>query len=210
MLLKSQKNDIFDAIVSNGLSPSQFDVESINYKFVVKYLNSDYAFTFEPKRVLFSPGDEDPSESQSVSTWNEKIMFFVCWLDYLKREIGQPDKWAEFFEASKQVEWKLSDEKNRQFTYQEVQEIEASLNLIKSKIVTLGLLSEQLKLINSKMDYLCEKAKVLGTVDWKNLVIGTLIATILQLGLPSETSKALWVIFKEIFQKIISIDFPKQ
>lgn len=69
---------------------------------------------------------------------------------------------------------------------------------------------DQLKMINEKLDYISEKAKSLGRVDWKNIVIGTLITLILQLALPQETSKALWMIFKDIFQHYLLISIGNQ
>ena len=52
---------------------------------------------------------------------------------------------------------------------------------------------------------IAEKAKSFGRVDWKNLFIGTMIGTIVQLALPSETGHALWLLLKEAFKKVILI-----
>lgn len=218
-LLQSQKNTLFDLITKAGLSPLQFElIEStgINNETRIVYNNSRYYYRFfeiyynDPLRVVnfidFSPSfDKMASGSISFKEWNTQIQMFQSWLDCLKREISQPDKWAELLKSSEDIKWGSQDGENNQFSFQEVEGIYTSVNQAKAKIVQLELSGPQLRLIEAKLDYIAEKAKTLGKIDWKNLMIGTLISLIAQLAVPPETAQTLWVIFKETFQRIILI-----
>jgi hypothetical protein len=127
------------------------------------------------------------------------------WLKYLNRELDQPDKWAGMFESSSQIGWTPDERDNVQFTYVEVHEIETAISRVKVGMQDLGLAKEQINIMEAKLDYVTERAKTVGKVDWKNLFIGTMISTIVQLALPPETGHALWLLLREAFKKVLLI-----
>jgi hypothetical protein len=218
-LLKSQKNDIFDLIIQAGLSPLQFTIEEA--KDVVTLLSNvektritlaDTGYYFElaiekGKNILqFSPGSEKLIDMWQIPpSWDEKKKYISRWLQNLKRELDLPDKWAELLKSSQTIEWHLTSSEGDRFSYQEVEEIIAAKERAKIRISELRLTPEQSRLIEEKLDYIAEKSKSLGKVDWKNIMIGTLVALVVQLALPPETANALWSIFKEAFQRVILI-----
>jgi len=218
-LLKSQHNDIFDLIIQAGLSPSQFTIGKVQdpvtilsgfEKTRISVAESEYFLEFAIEQgkhiVRLAPGSQKFTEAYQIkSEWSEKRKYVSLWLQNLKREIDQPDKWADFLKSAQGIEWDLTSSDNERFTYQEVEEIIASKERAKIRIAELHLPPEQLRLIEERLDYIAEKAKSLGKVDWKNIMLGTLVALIVQLALPPETTKALWLILKEAFQRIILI-----
>ncbi len=211
-LLQSQKNKLFDLIVGAGLSPLQFDVfwsADGTQLTEISYKNSRYYFKLylvqTGRRVTFCPGKTTVKENVNYSGWVTLVSWFEIWLENLKRELSQPDKWTELLKSSEQIKWDNQEGENSQFSYQEVEGIYASVNQAKVKIAELGLVENHLRLIGAKLDYIAEKAKTLGKVDWKNLMMGTLITLVVELALKPETTNALWAIFKEAFQRIILI-----
>ena len=216
-LLKSQKNELLDLIVNAGFDPLQFELEEYSNEnkevlSVRSTTHPEFHFYFikspdsTGNTVIYSPGKESHREQEYLTiTWDSRRTPFFNWLQYLKREIEAPDKWQELLDASKSINWEITEQQNSKFTYQEVVEIENSIKIIKTRITDLPLLAEQTQRINEKLDYIKSKAETFGRVDWKNLVIGTLITLVMQLSLPREASKLLWIIFKEAFKKMLLI-----
>jgi hypothetical protein len=213
-LLPSQKNSLFDAIVKGGLSPVQFEYaepEGTSGKdTLLTFKGTKFSFLFHTaiggnRSVRFSPGSEKVEEGFEIDSWYHISALFQGWVVCLAREISQPDKWGAFLKAGRDLRWTISDEENSQFSYVEVQEIQASIQNAKAEISHLELSQEQLLLVQSKLDYIAEKATTLGRVDWKNLFIGTLIGTIVQLAVPPEMAKEIWSLFAFAFKKIILI-----
>lgn len=215
-LLKSQKNELYDLIVNAGFDPLQFELQehqegAREVLSITLTTNPEFSFYFfktsnvAANTIIYSPGEHSIKTQAETDMWNIKTAHFTLWLDCLKREIEAPDKWQELLEASSSINWEITEQQNSKFTYQEVVEIESSIKIIKTRITELPLLTEQIQQINEKLDYIKNKAESLGRVDWKNLVVGTLINLVIQLSLPPETSKLLWAIFKEAFKKMLLI-----
>ena len=209
-LLKIQKNVLFDEIVSKGLNPSQFIIDSHTLATNISFKNSKYYFQIigSISSIDYSPAKDALRKKILIpkdNRWAVVLSYFRLWLDYLLREIEQPDKWDDLLESSNQVHWHIEEEQNTRFSHQEVLDIESSVKQIKSKIESLGLLPEQLRLIEARLDYLCDKAKSFNRIDWKNFLIGTLISLVVELALPQETVKTLWHIFRDAFKHVILI-----
>ena len=218
-LLKSQKNDVFDLIIQTGLSPLQFtieedkdpmtilsDIEKTRITMVDTSYYFDLAIEQGKNMVRFSRGSDKLTDAWQINrSWDEKKKYISRWLQSLKRQLDLPDKWAEFLRSGQAIQWELTSSEGERFSYQEVEEIIAAKERAKIKISELRLPLEQSRLIEEKLDYITEKAKSLGKVDWKNIMIGTLVALVVQLALPPETASALWSIFKDAFQRVILI-----
>jgi hypothetical protein len=218
-LFRSQKNQIFDMIIKEGLRPSQFAFKEVtrkgesHYTLVLEDSNFYFRFKFTPgpSPLLFyamgrSPGEKTPVDTQMYhEDWDSLTADLSNWLKLVKREVEEPDKWEQIYESSKHISWKTGQEENTLFTFTEVDEIQMAVERVKHRIVQMGLLPDHLAVINAKLDYLAEKSKSLGRVDWKNILIGTLITVVVELSLPPETAKTLWSLFKEVFHGIMLI-----
>ena len=214
-LLKTQQNELFDIIINVGMNPLDFAIRGKkiasrleDYRTTVIFKPADYYFTFELDTVSFSPATERISFTLVAEDWGFAKRAFIEWLQCLKREIAAPDKWAELLQASEEITWKVEEGDNSQFTEKQLSEIEASINQIKTRFVSLNLLPQQLTLIYERLDYINEKATAIGKLDWKNLAMGALLALMIQLALPPDTSKAVWTLFKQVFQPLLLIQLP--
>jgi hypothetical protein len=221
-LLKSQKSSLFDFVVKKGFSPAQFEIEPVTgaqSEFVeasstepytqVSFRGTPYYFRFEAPlgrpSVVFSPGEDTFSANIECDTWNTQLTYFTIWLDLLRREISTPDKWADFLAASEKLSWEKTEEGNTQFSYDEVQTIERAASTAKQQLRQLGLVPEQLRIIESKLDYISDRAKSFGRIDWKNLFVGTLVSLVVQYSIPLETAKLIWKTVGEAFKQVILI-----
>jgi hypothetical protein len=216
-LLRRQENDLFNIILQGGFSPSHFDLERdyTNEKITIKHKDSNFIFRFRFyarshelyfTEVNFTPGSKTEFETHHPNAqWSHLSEYLLNWLFYLDQELGEPDKWAGLFESSGQIGWTSDDGDNRPFTYIEVQEVDAAINRAKSGIRELELPDETMKFIEARLDYIAEKSKTLGKVDWKNIFLGTMIGTIVQLALPNETGQAIWTLLKEAFKRVFLI-----
>jgi hypothetical protein len=216
-LLTSKKNELFDTILEQGFSPNSFIFHETTKKNEVTLAMKDskyfFRFVFEVssntlyiRAVVFSPGEHTPVENHAgYAQWGWVTESLLTWLNYLRREIEEPDKWKQVFEAGKRISWESDEEDNKQFTFEEVKDIERSIELAKKQLEKLGLQNEQLKTLEKKLDYVADKAKTLGKVDWKNLFVGTMIGFIVQAAIPPETAKSIWLILQEAFRKILLI-----
>lgn len=216
ILLKSQKNELFDQILEVGLSPSQFDFEETVSDFlardmvtVLRFKNSNYYFKFDFRDSqhysTFSPGNDKLIQQEYPGDWSHQRECVSQWLGSLKREVELPDKWGQIFDSAKQIGAVGVDQENTPFTFVEVQEIQGAAERAKHNISQLTLQEDQFKLLCQKLDYVADKAKTLGRIDWKNLFIGTIVATTVQIALPPETARSLWMLVREAFQKILLI-----
>ena len=214
-LLPSQRNQVYDAITQAGFSPAQFKlsdqlVTKIHGTFTELSLNgSEYYYRFYENHGghvgVFSPGHDTLSEQVNPGAWLSQLNHIYKWLSLVKREIEQPDKWQHIFDESKSIGINIGTEDNSQFTYEEVTHIQQAMLRAKAAAGQLQLTAQQLRLLSDKLDYVAEKAKLLGRIDWKNLFMGTMITMIVDLGVPDELKKQLWLILKESFKVILQI-----
>lgn len=213
-LKKSQRNEIFDLITSTGLSPRDFEIiktDSLFEQTKINFKNSKYYFTLthdgHSDVIKQSPGDEKLIEEYTTRPdWNHKKVKISDWLKRLKSELEQPDKWNNYYLISDEFNWRFNDDKdNSKFSFAEIEEISNSINQVKNQVRELELTDEKLNIINDKLDYLLEKSKVLGKLDWKNLFVGTIITLIVQLSLPVDLSQQIWKIIGEAFKSFILI-----
>src|SRR5438876_7379074 len=99
-LLRSQANEVFEAIKSAGLEPSDFDWEDIvghNSGMRVSQLahkRSGYYFTFDNFGEFYSqwePGYQTRVDSSYWEDWRDQLNRFQLWLSYVRRETESPD-----------------------------------------------------------------------------------------------------------------------
>jgi hypothetical protein len=214
-LLRSQRNQIFDWIIDAGLSPSQLKLsenDSIStVKLSLKDSNFYFQFTLHKhaenlyiNRVRYSPAKNTDLYSTGqllMAQFQDLKKFIVDWASYLSRELDQPDKWQQFVESSKQISIKTDEKDNQQFTIEEFRQIEIAVEQVRIRSNQIGLAEDQLKLLHEKLDYISEKAKTLGKLDWKNLFVGSMVGVVIQMAIPPDTTQLLWKIIGEAFNQ---------
>jgi hypothetical protein len=214
LLLRSQKNLIFELVKKSGLDPFNFEwgtdpnidvddpelpMERLSYK------GTNYFFRFYEDSVDFSPGPEKPFLSFRTPKWNTKIQLFERWLECLLREIEQPDMWAELSKYQIPPGEQISiDIENTPFTYPEVVRIADGINQVRNYLEAQFKANEnERRLINEKLDYLLEAAKRQGRKDWMHTCIGALVGLTIQLALSPEQTKTIWKIIKATVSGVI-------
>lgn len=214
ILLQSQKNDLFDCIEDAGLSPAQFSFsqspsEVIPNKTatVLNFNKSEFYYKFDTGRkgnhfAIFSPAEEKFADKQYPGPWRLQLDYFHNWLNYLKREIEAPDKWARLNDEILKLDMS-NEESQSQFTAQEFEEVNRKIEFLKERISEHELLTEYQDVVNSKLDFLIDQAKVMTKFDWKSLFIGTIISITIQLSVNEESANALWGIIKEVFNQFL-------
>jgi hypothetical protein len=215
-LLNKQKNQLFDIIESNGLSPAMFTYQEwavegkgiVETRILVK--NTDYYFyimsgpSIAKYEIIFSPGNELIKDTRFPSRWDVLIDLFGEWTINLKNEIEVVDKWENLKNQFNEFDLKNDGYGilNSKFTAQEFIELKSKVNTLQEGISKLSLPPEQIKLINNKLDQITEQAIHLGRFDWRSYFIGTLTTLVMQLSLSQETGKAIWQLAKEAFQTL--------
>ncbi|MBS1687297.1 MAG: hypothetical protein JSS96_01130 [Bacteroidetes bacterium] len=207
-LLKSQKNKLFDTIISKGLSPNQFilreriDVSLIykaeqRYKFDISQL-SDNSYN-----VNFSPAEKYYNDEFRLFNWYQVPIALGNWISYVKREAQEEDKWEQMETVIQEAHLSVIYDDNRKFTVQEYVLLEKKIIELKASILTLEFLPKQIDAINSKLDQVLKLAIDLNKFDWQSLFVGTIVNIIIQLGLTPSNAHALWLLIKNAFNGVI-------
>jgi hypothetical protein len=216
-LLRTQRNQIFDLVSAEGLSPAQFYLHERAFTGDVKLSmkGTKFYFIFSPEErnqslfigmISYSPGQEIKSASTSTKIrWQALLELIKVWLKTIDRETAEPDKWEQMFESSRNIGFDSESDDNSQFNFTEVLQIQGAASRAKLSFESLDLDAERLKILNKKLDYIVEKAKNLGRFDWKNLFIGTMISTLIQISVSQETGKLVWNLLREAFKTVFLI-----
>jgi hypothetical protein len=211
-LTKTQRNAVFSAIQAAALDPSDFSwqegasrVTGVDESLtpfridVLVHRPTGYFFLFdldasaESLWAIFRPGRDGAERRENAGSWGYVYNYVVEWLSYVKREHEAPDLWALLQEERDLVGGDAAEElENTQFSLEEQNRIAQQLNEAKAYVhATYELTSEQGKSIDAQLDYLVDAAKRQGRIDWRNLVVGTLLSLVLQAVLPPEAAQSL-------------------
>jgi hypothetical protein len=211
-LLNSQKDQIFDLIEEQNLSPSQFEfneeqgnIVSPTETTILTFKKTKYFFQFDLRNgghySIFSPGKSTVIEEDFPRDWKNQLINFKKWILYLSKEINTPNKWDRLRKEINEINIGFSAEEEK-FSFQEYEELSNKIKFLKENIREVGLSNDQILGINRKLDFLLESAKTLSKFDWKSLFVGTIINLIIQLGLTPEISKSLWNLIEHIFNQL--------
>ena len=206
-LLRSQLNELYTLITdSQHFSPTQFSKSAAGTNFQLVGTNfyfrifedTGYANTLI---VNFSPGETLYRDASSSIGWKDVKDYFKKWLSYLKREVSSPDKWGRVFDEAQYLIGTTINQ-NVNFTHDEYLLLSTQINTIKSSLDRIPLLIEQNSAIKNQLDHLLELTSELNKFDWQNLMIGTIISIVIQLGVTQDNAKLLYELIKDTFQKV--------
>jgi hypothetical protein len=219
-LLKYQKNEVFELIKESSLDPFNFfwnktassrsgDTLSSDIISKLEYKGSDFYFLFDFLRKAhyaeYSPGNDKLVDEYYPGAWKNQQYYVQQWLSFLKREIDQPDLWAQLSEYQFPREDQLSrDMGNEPFTAFQVDQIVRGIDLIKTYLIAeIKIDSDQKKETNERLDYLIEAAKRQGRKDWIHTAIGVIFTLAVSLSLSPEQAKSIWGLLKSTMSGII-------
>src|SRR5688572_29043812 len=212
-LLRSQKNELFRMIEEHGLDPSDFDYTEHtsflgHFSTVIRF-KPEIDFHFDIQGVDINVFTCKPWENQAyfegrVKDWSDLVYQFRIWLESVISEHNEDDLWSEIKTANLDFGTNPKDTKSK-FSEEEKNQIHARIDQLKSEISNLGITSEQLKIIETKLDTLREKMDDLSQFDWKSLAIGTVINIATSILLPPDQGKAFLSLVSQIFRNLLQL-----
>jgi hypothetical protein len=189
VLLKTQKNDVVEAITDRGLVPSDFDfvlqrsdrsdkkhlVETLVHKSTQLYFKFDFHPSGNEIWATFSPGTEgQPKEVITSRNWDAQYEAFQRWLRQVKREVDAPDLWASLTRQPRLVELGASNEtSNDRFNSEDRERLVKALGEMREEVGKLYTLNPvEAETIANRFNYLEDKLDEFGKKDWLNLALG--------------------------------------
>ncbi len=218
ILLKSQKNEVFQLIKNAGLDPFNFAWQEETSKFdsslvdCLKYQQTGFFFKFDYRErqkhfSTISPGKETLVQDLYPGSWPYQLNNVAEWLSYLKREIEEPDLWQEM--SKYQISSAIpigADTENTPFTVYQFEKIEKAIQQIRSYVIETSQLEQSHRdLVDEKLDYLIGAAKRQGRTDWVHTCIGIIVTIAVAVSLSPEQVNDIWSILKEAVSGIIKL-----
>jgi hypothetical protein len=224
-LLTTKKNAVFKIIVESSLNPNNFQwgeadsVSSIkvpsynriqNPVSVIKYKDSTYFYKFDTAPngqyySVFSPGVNLRVEEGIFGDWKGQLTHFWSWLKCLKKEIEEPDLWADLSKYQLQDYDQINkDIPNDQFSSQQVEEISAAINNIRIHLLKNHELDQpQVDSVNEKLNYLIDCSKRFGKKDWFFLSVGIITFIAGQIKIPQDQFLNILHLLRDIITGIL-------
>jgi hypothetical protein len=218
VLLRSQRNDVLAAIVEYGLDPHDLEwgqrisPRSGNPSPVLQHTPTGSYFAFEfhggGHWCEYAPADDRPTGVENAGTWPHVMSAVIRWLSYVKREYEAPDMWGELRRGRDMIEAPTAVE-NTPFTRTEKETVAAYLREIKELIVrNHDLDDERLAALDARLEYLEEAASRLGRLDWRHLLVGSIISLGLELALKSEVISDALRFGAEMLGPLFGVEAP--
>jgi len=177
-LFTSQKNDVFREIENSDISPTLFNwgifqgewMDGEVSKLTCK--GTEYYFIFgmginRARISEYSPGKEVRVVTESSLNWDGQLSIFREWIEYLKREISEPDLWESIRQENVIGNTAIeSITENSNFNNEDKYRIKKSLNEIFEYTCKVNELSEpQMKYLKDRLDYLEMASERMGKKD---------------------------------------------
>ena len=222
-MLKKHKNGFIEIIKEKELDPASFEAEEFpaqdfteNEQFVIRLRNSPLLFrvtryvdSFHRYQCEFTYFDELYPVKTLVREdfYPIKVVYeaFGDWLDqhvseYLD-EIGSPDLWALMQHQKPLISAdEIGDEDRSMFTEEERKQLRLSINDFRLLIVkTFEPSKDELKSVNDRLDYVAEALDRSPRLDWRSLMLQTLLSISIALSLSREQGEQLFDLFKQVF-----------
>jgi len=219
MLLKAQRNQLFQEILKKGLQPTAFAETSgggwyrlthegfgTKVQFEVCHVYSDDATKVTNYKVNRLPGHSAMPDSAFITypkdwgTHSSGGVFsqFLDWLSKVKREAEEGDLWLEATKAIQLFET-VEEPAADKFTI-------AELGALHGQLRMLGQLFENSELLQDYQAELAElaqtaavKAEMFTKKDWQNWVKGAFVSVIVSLELSEEQAQELLALVRLAF-----------
>jgi hypothetical protein len=211
-LLTSQKNELFNLIVSCGFAPHQFKLSEgtpQGVKRVVIQYNSIVDFKFrinDSERheffLSYSPGLSLFKETRSADSWFQVTNYFKDWLDNITRELTQEDLWLTMSQMVASVNLNSGTD-NDKFTVQQYLLVTERMKQFQQGISALSLPADQIETINKKLDHILEQGKTLGKFDWQAQFVGGLFTLIVALTISPDVGKQIFDLMRQFFSQML-------
>lgn len=217
-LLKSQKNEIFKIVRAVGLVPFNVKWAEATSRFTdnlkvsrLSYVGSEFFYMFdfrdEKYATTFSPGQNKLVDQRIPGSWPLQRLGVSSWLEFLEREISEPDLWGQIskYQLPEKVEVE-AEMGNDPFTVPEAETIASALSEIRSYIQkNVSLSKEHSDVANERMNYLEDALKRQGRRDWVHTCIGVFVTLATTLAFNPEQTKAIWSLLKNALSGLVQL-----
>lgn len=225
-LLRSQRNDIFQAIQKVGLTPSDFTFTEVKSQFTDSTV-SRFTYNHEPFYFIFDNYmDRDDQFSWDCFacphfdrrkpyecvryTWVEILSEATTWLSVVQREVTAPDLWLSLAQEKELTKAAAEEsEENLPFSDSEKKRIAQGLHEIKQHILLSQKLSkDHQEFVSARLTHLEEAASRMGKKDWITLAVGTLTNIVIGVVLDSNAARELFRIAGTALQWLFKHGVP--
>jgi hypothetical protein len=159
--------------------------------------------------AAYSPADSSPTVSVVTGTWDAQLIEFAHWLVNVQREFSTPDLWAEL-EAKKQLLDSGDAVENTPFAPAELAQVLETLAEVKAySRETLELTAGQQAQLDAKLEYLATAAGRMGRLDWRSLLVGAIVETMLSAAIPQGAAQATLQMILRGVSHLYGIDLPE-
>lgn len=208
-LTRTQKNAVLGLIRDIGLDPAEFvwdedysDVVQVSLRQqrptveILSHGPTNYWFKFgiDERGSLWSvfyPGSEGPKDRAHSGSWEQVRNRARQSLEQVREEYEAPDMWAALEEQHGLLTGGAVE--NSAFNQDERGQIEAHLTEAKAYArANLELEPSQLDRIEATLDYLIEVAPRSRRIEWRNIVVGSLVAQVIEAAIPVAAIQNLW------------------
>lgn len=208
-LLKTQANDVLNAVTKNGLDPADFAWE-VAATLTLRYTPSgDYFFTFHlvdygQHQAEYCPGEDTAYADFRGGDWEGQLSLVESWLTNLRREIEAPDLWSLLSEQTALVDAASADSPNTPFSTVEIQKIADGLRELQAYIENTQHLDEQKhEFLESRLNYLLDATPRQGRQDWLHTAIGVLFTIVIGLVMAPEQAREIFRFVGNVLQAIL-------
>ena len=223
-MLKKYKNGFIDVIENNGLDPLHFIIEERYFEgfsfFRLKFHNTPLFFMvreypdslhlFQPIWTIFSQTFKEEQWGSWVQISDAYTMFGNWIRDNLLvyvDELTRPDLWKQIERGRSLVDFSLVNQDDATlFTEEQKTDLRLKINEFKFLIVNEFQPSvEQQKIIMDRLDYLSGALDRLTKMDWRQIVISSLVSISIALTLDTEKGDKLFELFKRVFLNVVQL-----
>lgn len=223
VLLTSQRNQLLQLLLDLKFDRSDFAWGEAKSQSIfggsvpeLRHIQTRFAFVidrleYQPGEsrfyVRYSPGRELQDESRFAAggNWAGVVEDFSKWLNNVRRETDLPDLWenlAKDTQLIQDADQQPSD--NLPFTEAELPRVRQALEEIKAYVHKTHDLSEtQKRIIDSRFDYLKEKADEFGRKDWMHVVISILLGIGVDHLRSGDGTRDLFLFSREVFKQAL-------
>ena len=207
MLLKAQRNVLFNALIECGLSSDIFSEKKTSSSYRITLNNSIYYFTTTPNlSSSIADGDfeinslpkSENSRWNNGYHWSEVVDCFNKWADAMREEIDTPDLWAEATKTA-QLFAPTAEPSDDKFTRTELAEVQGQLRLLQLSFTASALPEAAKQKLIKLTETAAVKAEGFTKKDWQGWFIGSIISSITALAMNPTQAQEVYRLVKAAF-----------
>jgi hypothetical protein len=212
MLIKKERNELFQIIVEGGLSPGAFSELNKSDLYSILQTNTPFIFHIEPDREYHKlrafPEIGTPrivgTTIPKTTVWFEVLEYFRKWITVLKEESDIPDLFADF-RTNANLFIGQSSAPDEKFSNLELRELASQLRRIESGLIELRLPAPAQKVLTEVIQEAPDKAVSFTKKEWQSWLIGAVVSQVTNLALSPEHVTAVYQLLKSTFTGLLQL-----